>query len=52
MKKYFSPAVEVIDLFGGEVRTDIIVSSDPIVGDPDTPIIGALPNQNNNNGNI
>jgi len=51
MKKYSAPTIEAIYLFGSDIATDIIIASGPQSGDNDTPLLGMIPDQNNNNGN-
>ena len=52
MKEYATPRIELINLFGSDIVTDIIIASGPQTGDNDTPLLGAIPDHNNTNGNF
>ena len=48
MKKYTAPNAELLTVFS----SDIITGSPPQSGENDTPMLGAVPDQNQNNDNI
>ena len=48
MKKYTAPKADIYT----PLSSDIITGSEPQSGENDTPMLGAIPDQNHSNGNI